>query len=261
MSGKTQRSNGHGKAHSANKPASKLASKAKEREPKLSEEEILDRTMRLIRADGVESLSMRKLAQALDVAPMSLYHYVRNKDELLARVVDALLARVPTPEAKREVWQDQLREYAMTILEQLSWHPGIARVVVEKPPTIEGRRLLRFAANVLLTAGFDERTAALCLATFNTFLYGVLATQANFPNVSAIVPTEGERSSAARGVNAHLLGFGFREWSQFGVDTLLSALTLQLKTAQTEQRRVRPSQRPAKPARNIVRTRSARAVS
>jgi AcrR family transcriptional regulator len=230
--------------------ASAPSVRERDREHRLSEQDILDRALRLIRADGVESLSMRKLALTLGVAPMSLYHYVRNKDELLARVVDALLARVPTPPAKREGWQDQLRESGMTVLDQLLWHPGIARIVIEKPPTVESRRLTRYTASVLLAAGFDERHAALCLATYHTVLFGVLAAYAQLANVSAIVCTEGETSTRAREVSAQLIGLGFREWSQFGVDSVLSALDLQLKSALAAKRRTRAQ--PARPTKRAA---------
>jgi AcrR family transcriptional regulator len=218
-----------------------LRTKAKpEREPRLNEQEIIEHTLRLIRADGVTSLSMRRLAQELGVAPMSLYHYVRNKDELLDRVVDALLSRIPSPEARHESWQEQLRAYGMAVLEQLSWHPGIARVVTERPPTVESRRLIVHVGDVLCAAGFSEHRAALCLATFNTFLYGVLAAQAQMPSLIAAVGAQRAAASqpeappkpaptGGRAVRRELLSLSFREWSQFGIDAFLASIAYELE--------------------------------
>lgn len=198
--------------------------------PQLSVEEILDRALRLIRADGVESLSMRKLAQALGVAPMSLYHHVGNRAELIERVMDALLAQVPTPPAHAEGWQHQLRNLGLSILDLLAWHPGIARAITMRPPTAESRRVTRYTADVLLAAGFDQHTAVLCLATFHTYLYGVLSAQAQIANLTHTVDTQGEPNDAARAVRDQL-NTSFRESSQFGIDALLSAFQLQLDQA------------------------------
>jgi len=209
-------------------------SRGKERRPAdrrsashLSAPEILDRALRMIRADGVEGLSMRKLASALGVAPMSLYHHVRNRDELIERVLDALLAQVPTPPPRPEDWQQQLRVYGAAILDLLAWHPGIARAITVRPPTAESRRLTRYTAEVLLGAGFDLHTATMCLATFHTYLYGVLSTQAHIANLVPTVNTEGEPEDGARAIRDQLRN-GFREASQFGIDSLLSAFALHL---------------------------------
>jgi AcrR family transcriptional regulator len=221
-----------------------------EREPRLNEHEIIEHTLRLIRADGVTSLSMRRLAQELSVAPMSLYHYVRNKDELLDRVVDALLSRIPSPEPQRENWQQQLRAYGMAILEQLSWHPGIARVVTERPPTLEGRRLIVYVGDVLLAAGFTQHKAALCLATFNTFLYGVLSAQAQMPSLVAVATQRAAARAASqpaakpkrvltggRAVGQELFSLSFREWSQFGIDAFLASIAHELDSEASPARR------------------------
>jgi AcrR family transcriptional regulator len=206
----------------------------------LTEQEIVDCTLRLIRAQGMKSLSMRKLASELGVAPMSLYHYVKNKDELLERVVDTLLARVPTPPPRKHGWRDQLRAYAMTVIEQLAWHPGIARLVIERPPTIEGQRHLRYTGAVLMAAGFDTKAAVQCMATFHTFLYGVLAAQAHLPALMAVVskkydlPNESDRNASAESphainVNEQLRNLGLGAWYQAGIDSILSAIALQLR--------------------------------
>lgn len=208
----------------------------------LSEHEIVERTLGLIRSGGLEGLSMRRLATELGVAPMSLYHHVKNKDELLERVVDALFARIPTPPARRAGWREQLRAYGVAVIEQLTIHPGIARVVTERPPTIEGRRHVRYTSEVLIAAGFDPRTAAQCLATFHTFLYGVLSAQAHLPALMAVTAQnydpqgEGARNASAaskraRSVSDHLRKLDLRKWHQAGIDSILSAIALQLPPA------------------------------
>ena len=209
----------------------------------LTEQDIVDCTLRLIRADGLEALSMRKLASELGVAPMSLYHHVRNKDELLVRVVEVLLARVPTPPARRRGWRDQLHAYAVAVITQLIAHPGIARIVVERPPTAESQRHLRYTGAVFMAAGFDARMTAQCIAIFHTFIYGVLSARVQLPALMATIakkydapidspPNASTRSHGSEiSVNEHLRNLGLYRWYEAGIDSILSALALQLRSA------------------------------
>lgn len=67
------------------------------RRPRLSREDLAATAMRIADADGLDALSMRRLATELDVGTMTLYHYVRTKDELLTLVNDAVMGEVVVP--------------------------------------------------------------------------------------------------------------------------------------------------------------------
>src|SRR3954468_17348154 len=77
-------------------PRSRRARPAK---PPLSREAIVDAALAIVRDEGVEALSMRRVAQALDTGPASLYVYVADRDELHELLFDAAAAtsRPPTP--------------------------------------------------------------------------------------------------------------------------------------------------------------------
>jgi len=75
----------------------------------LSRERIVDAARLLIERDGIESLSMRKLGNELDVAAMSLYRHVRNKEDVLDAVVDRLIAEISSPPTGA-TWDERLRE-------------------------------------------------------------------------------------------------------------------------------------------------------
>jgi AcrR family transcriptional regulator len=68
------------------------------RRPKLSREHLAATALRIADAEGMGALSMRRLATELDVGTMSLYHYVRTKDELLTLVVDSVMGEVVIPD-------------------------------------------------------------------------------------------------------------------------------------------------------------------
>ena len=64
------------------------------RKPRFNRSDIAAAAIRIADAEGFEAVSMRRLAAELDAGTMTLYHYVRTKDELLTLIVDAFLAEV-----------------------------------------------------------------------------------------------------------------------------------------------------------------------
>ena len=71
---------------------------------------------------SVEALTIRKLADHLGVKPMSIYHHVPNKDEILDGMVDAVFAEIELPERDGE-WQAELRRRAHSARAALARHP------------------------------------------------------------------------------------------------------------------------------------------
>lgn len=77
--------------------------------PGLSRGEVTDAAIALVERDGLEALTMRKLAAELGFAPMSLYTHVRNRDDLVDAIVDRLIERLELHEVPGESWQDAVR--------------------------------------------------------------------------------------------------------------------------------------------------------
>ena len=74
----------------------------------LSRDRILRAAVELADREGLESLSMRKVAQELDVVPMALYRHVANKDEMLDGMVDLVLGEIDPPENDLD-WKQAVR--------------------------------------------------------------------------------------------------------------------------------------------------------
>src|SRR5687768_14502326 len=91
--------------------------KASKRKP-LSPERVLATALKLADEDGLESLSMRRLAQALKVEAMSLYNHVANKEELLDGLVELVVAEIEVPAIGGE-WRDAMRRRARSAHEVL----------------------------------------------------------------------------------------------------------------------------------------------
>ncbi|MEV4241023.1 MULTISPECIES: mycofactocin system transcriptional regulator MftR2 [unclassified Nocardia] len=137
----------------------------------LSESEIVEAALRVVRADGVEKLSMRRLSRELGVSPMAPYYYVADKRELLDLVATAALTGVRKPPADFGPWQQRLRDLIDQIDEKLRKHPGLGDVLIEQ---MLGKQLDLIAAimEILFEAGFHDRNVLAGYATIHTYLFG-----------------------------------------------------------------------------------------
>jgi len=127
----------------------------------LSEDVILDTALRILREEGLDALTMRRLASELDTGPASLYVYIRNRDELLNAVFDRVGGMVEIEEPDPARWREQLHGLVDRLLAVLEEHRGIARVAVANVPT--GENSLRVGDNLLgllLAGGVKPRDAA-----------------------------------------------------------------------------------------------------
>ncbi|MGW5326653.1 TetR/AcrR family transcriptional regulator [Streptomyces sp. NPDC004014] len=91
----------------------------------LTEAGIYVAALRLIDADGVEALTMRKLATELDANPMSLYHHVPNKEAVLRGVTRMVGAQFRTVTLEDAPWQERIRLLAMDFRALAHRHPKL----------------------------------------------------------------------------------------------------------------------------------------
>lgn len=119
---------------------------ARQRRP-LSQELIVDTAMRILDAEGLDALSMRRVAVELRTGPASLYAHVANKDELLELMIDRIVGEmeIPAPDADR--WQEQIVESALAAHRVWTRHPGIARAALANIPV--GPNSLRYSEAIL----------------------------------------------------------------------------------------------------------------
>ena len=95
---------------------------------KLSQRVIADAALAAIDANGVDALSMRRLAQDLGTSAMSLYTYFADKDALLDAVAQLLLAEVDTPPEDVH-WRDAMRFIMRSVRHVAMRHPNAARLI------------------------------------------------------------------------------------------------------------------------------------
>ena len=122
--------------------------------PALTREGIVAAAVRLMQAEGLDRVTMRRLAQELDTGAASLYVYVRNTAELHAAMLEQLLGEVDlSPVTAAGEWRDRLIEVLWTYTRILFEQPGLAQSVLVTRPS--GPAYLRLAEGilVLLSAG------------------------------------------------------------------------------------------------------------
>src|SRR5919204_6206729 len=105
-----------------------LGNTGAQRRTQLTRERVVAAGIELADRDGIESISMRKLAQELGVEAMSLYTHVRNKDDLLDGMADAVISEIPLS-AGEAGWKASLRQMALAAREVMLRHPWAPRVI------------------------------------------------------------------------------------------------------------------------------------
>ena len=108
----------------------------------LTRDRVLSTAVALADQDGIEALSMRKLAQALDVVPMALYRHVANKDELLGGMVDVVSGEIEPPLEGAD-WKTAIRARILSARRALLHPPWASRLMESRTTQFGWRRALR----------------------------------------------------------------------------------------------------------------------
>jgi AcrR family transcriptional regulator len=104
--------------------------------PALSLARIVDAAMRVADAEGLDAVSMGRVAAELGAAPMSLYRHVSSKEELLRLMVDATWGDSPGPPAPGESWRDGLSRWAWAMRAAIRRHPWVVRIPISGLPIL-----------------------------------------------------------------------------------------------------------------------------
>jgi AcrR family transcriptional regulator len=148
-----------------------MATKTKERLP-LSRERILQAALRLVDEGGIESLTMRKLGQALGFEAMSLYNHVANKDDVLDGILDLILAETEPPSPAAE-WDVAIRASAISVHEALRRHPWSCTLLIS-PGHIRPARLryMDLLLGRLREASFSAETTYSAYHVLDGYIFG-----------------------------------------------------------------------------------------
>jgi AcrR family transcriptional regulator len=147
----------------------------------LSKQRVVVEAVRLADREGVDGLSMRRLAGALGAGAMSLYHYVASKEELLDAMIDVVFEEIELPPEETD-WQSAMRRRSVSARQVLARHPWAIGLMESR--TSPGPAHLRHREAVtacLRKAGFSVLMATHANWLLDVYVYGFALQAASLP--------------------------------------------------------------------------------
>lgn len=136
----------------------------------LTRDQIVRAGLRIVQREGIDAVSMRRIAAEFETGPSSLYAHVTNKDELLQLMFDEVCGMVTPPAPDPARWKEQVKELARAGHQALVEHNDLARAALATVPT--GPNALRMSnamMGIMLAGDVPPRMAAWALDRI--FLY------------------------------------------------------------------------------------------
>ena len=125
------------------------------RRRRLDRATVLAAAVALADADGLDGLTMRSLAETLQVVPMALYKHVANKDELLDGMTDVVVAEIDPPRTDTD-WKTAVRERILSARRMLLRHPWASRVMESRTrPTMTVMAYMDSMIGMFIAGGFS----------------------------------------------------------------------------------------------------------
>lgn len=146
----------------------------------ITRDEIVATAVRMVGEVGFDQLTVRGLAAEMDVAPMSLYRHVRDKDDIIDEVVERLLAQAWRPRTDPSDWKSYVAEAADKLRQFLVSQPAALHVYLSHP-VMSPTALARMDAmmDVLRDALGDEQVARRAYGAVQTYTIGFAALEAS----------------------------------------------------------------------------------
>jgi AcrR family transcriptional regulator len=235
---------------------------AAERRAPLSRERVLETAFRLADQGGLESLTMRRLGQALGVEAMAMYYYFATKDQIVDGIVDLVFAEIDLPSSEGH-WKDAMRERAISLRDVLlrhRWAIGLMESRRNGGPANLHHHDAVIAS--LRAGGMDIAMTAHAYSLLDSYVYGFALTKMTLP-----FDTEEEVAEVAQGLRRsfdldaypHLVemighalqpGYDYGDEFEYGLDAILDVLERDLTCArrQLDSNSPRTSHPEARPA-------------
>ena len=219
-------------------PTAKSGQTAKlEPKVRLSRERALAAAVALADREGLGALTMRKLAEELEVEAMSLYHHVANKDAILDGMVDMIFAEIELPRSDI-TWKAAMRQRGASVRAALNRHPWSISIMESR--TSPGPATLRHHDAVIgccRAAGFTLPMTAHAFSMMDSYIFGFAMQEVNLPFDNGDDLNELAASMEpllARGDYPHFMefvvehalqpGYAYGDEFDFGLDLILDGL-------------------------------------
>jgi TetR/AcrR family transcriptional regulator, tetracycline repressor protein len=154
--------------------------------PRLSKRTVTEQALKLADADGLDTLTIRKLAQDLGVTPMALYWHFRSKEDLLEGMAEQVWGEIDVHVDASQPWWAQLQGGLESLLSVLRAHPSAPQLVLEHEKRNEAAlRATEATLEILRGAGFDaEHATEIARSTLWTGIMLVMSETGYHPELS-----------------------------------------------------------------------------
>ncbi len=202
---------------------------------RLSADRVLDGAIALADEIGIEAFTIRKLADALDTKPMTIYHHIPNKEAIIDGMIDRVFAEIDRPPTDLE-WQPAIRHRCISARAALARHPWAAPLMESRlnpgPETLGHHDAV---LGCLLAGGLSMTLAGHAYALIDSYVYGFALQEAGLPATGGVEMHELATAMAvhlepypdlARFTVDHVLkpGYDFKAEFAFGLDLILDGL-------------------------------------
>ncbi len=158
--------------------------------PRLSKAAVVERGLALADAEGLDAVTIRRLATDLGVTPMALYWHFRSKDELLTGLADRIWEEIDVDVDPEVDWAAQLRSIMESLVHVLRIHPSASSLLLsgEKRMSEAAQVATENVLDILKRGGFDPEHAAV-IARSGLFT-GIMLVISEPGNVPGLAPEE-----------------------------------------------------------------------
>ena len=141
------------------------------RKSRLTREKIAAAALAIADKEGFEAVSMRRVAQQLGVGTMSLYYYVKTKDDLVSVMDDALMGEALLSSLPKD-WRLAMMEIAKRTHAVFIRHPWALVAMASTPPGLNAMRHMEQCLEALAETPMTEKQKITLLATVDDFIFG-----------------------------------------------------------------------------------------
>jgi AcrR family transcriptional regulator len=204
----------------------------------LSRERVLEAAVALADREGLEALTMRRLADELGAGAMSLYHHVANKEELLAGMIDVVFSEIELPTTDVD-WRTAMRRRGRSTRAALNRHRWAVGRMEGTHSGLSNARVHEAVLGCLREAGFSVEATIQAMSVQDAYIYGFALQETDLPfetaeESAAVAEAQGFDQEAlakefpylAEVVAGHVakVGYDFTEAFEYGLDLILDAL-------------------------------------
>jgi TetR/AcrR family transcriptional regulator, tetracycline repressor protein len=196
---------------------------------RLTENQIVDAALAIIKESGVQALSMRSLSRQLGVSAMAAYYYVNDKQGLLDLVAKRALGEIEIPDRSLGPWYLRLRVVIDQVEAELRRNQGIAEIILGRT-MFSQRRVMNAVMEILEDAGFDGPNVINAYALIHTYLFGRYRVVVGQHDMEEARPAVGDDpQDVVKRLSPFTKNLVGRDYYSFGIETLIYGLRSQLR--------------------------------